>query len=132
MHCDDTLSFLLCFPSAIKIFIFTLCVPCAEKRVSDVGFVFSSYLRYFTLVICYLLYFSNLHSPTVYMGRHNLSLGRKRYIVSVFVFQMNFNLLTCQNCFPFREESKSCNQSSFLISFLIYFYLDLPENCSSS
>lgn len=56
------------FSQRYKNIYFDLLVPCAEKLASDIGFVLSSYLSHFILVICYLLYFSNLHPPTVYVG----------------------------------------------------------------
>lgn len=138
LHCDDTLFFpYFILPEIFKcLFCFTSSLWWETGFRSSFCIFFLSVI-YFTIVICYLFYFSHLHPPTVYVERHNLSLGRKRDIVSVFVFQVNFNFfkVVFQNCFTIRQESKSRNQSSllisFIISFLIYIFLGLPENCSS-
>lgn len=56
------------FSQRYKNIYFALLVPCAETLASDIGFVFYSYLSHFILAICYLLYFSILHPPAVYVG----------------------------------------------------------------
>lgn len=85
LYCDFTGFFLLYFARDIQMSFCSTCSLWWETGLRSSFCIFFLSVFHFTFIIWCVFCFRNLHRPTIYVERHNLSLCRKKVMVSVLV-----------------------------------------------